>query len=241
LAARAWTVGAPLVACFIFALLWGRSLGWMLLAVAAISLVAAVVAAVHHAEVIALRVGEPFGTLVLALAVTIIEVSLIVSLMLSGGTATTALARDTVFATVMIVCNGVVGLCLLLGALRHRTLAFRVEGVSPSLSVLATLAILTLVVPTYTSSTAGPTFTTAQLVFAGVVSLTLYGMFVFVQTVRHRDYFLPVGAETNEAPAAPPSTSVALMSLGLLSFSLPSLCVCRWNWACRPRRPRCWR
>ena len=109
LAARAWTIGAPLVACFIFALVRGRSLGWMLLAVAAISLVAAVVAAVHHAEVIALRVGEPFGTLVLALAVTIMEVSLIVSLMLSGSTATTALARDTVLATVMIVCNGVVG------------------------------------------------------------------------------------------------------------------------------------
>lgn len=208
----------PLVACGLLALVWGRELEWIVLTVVAITLVAIVIVAVHHAEVIALRVGEPFGTLVLALAVTIIEVSLIVSLMLSGGAA--ALARDTVFATVMIVCNGVVGLCLLMGALRHRVLVFRIEGVSPSLSVLATLAILTLVLPTYTSSTTGPSFTTAQLVFAGVVSLALYGIFIFVQTVRHRDYFLPVGAESENAHAVPPSRSVAVSSLGLLSLSL---------------------
>ena len=184
---------------------------------------AAVLVAVHHAEVIALRVGEPFGTLVLALAVTIIEVSLIVSLMLSGGATASTLARDTVFATVMIVCNGVVGLCLLMGALRHRVLTFRVEGTSPALSVLVTLTILTLVLPSFTSSTPGPTLSSVQLAFVGVVSLTLYGVFVFVQTVRHRDYFLPLGVESDDLHAAPPSASVAFTSLALLFICLAAV------------------
>lgn len=209
-----------MAACAVLVAVWGRPLEWIVVPLVALVLIAAVLVAVHHAEVIALRVGEPLGTLVLALAVTVIEVSLIVSLMLSGGAGTITLARDTVFATVMIICNGFVGLCLLLGALRHHVLAFRVEGVNPSLSVLATLATLTLVLPTYTSSTPGPTFSTAQLVFAGVVSLTLCAVFVFVQTVRHRDYFLPVGVESEDAHATPPPASVALTSLTLLVFSL---------------------
>ena len=173
----------------------------------AAALIASVLVAVHHAEVIAHRVGEPFGTLVLALAVTVIEVSLIVSMMLSTGAAASALARDTVFATVMIICNGVVGLCLLVGSLRHHVLAFRVEGTTPSLAVLATLTTLTLVLPTLTTSTAGPTFSSAQLVFAGVVSLVLYGVFVFVQTARHRDFFLPEGVESEERTRLRPRRS----------------------------------
>jgi Ca2+:H+ antiporter len=191
----------------------------LLLPVAA-ALVAAVLAAVHNAEVVALRVGEPFGTLVLALAVTVIEVALIVSLVVSGGTATTTLARDTVFATVMIVCNGVVGLCLLVGSIRHHVVAFRVEGASSALSVLAALTVTTLVLPTFTTSTAGPTFSPAQLGFAAVVSLVLYAVFVFVQTVRHRDYFLPVGVDAESGHVTPPSGAVALTSFGLLIVSL---------------------
>ena len=123
-----WSLVLPLVACAVLAAAWGRPLGWALLTLVATTLIAAVFVAVHHAEVVAHRVGEPFGTLILALAVTVIEVALIVSIMLSGGTAANALARDTVFATVMIVCNGVVGLCLLMGALRHHVLVFRVAG-----------------------------------------------------------------------------------------------------------------
>jgi Ca2+:H+ antiporter len=157
---------------------------------------------------------------VLALAVTIIEVSLIVALMLSGGEAASALARDTVFATVMIICNGVVGLCLLLGALRHRVLAFRVEGTTPALAVLSTLATLTLVLPTFTSSTPGPTLSSSQLVFVGVVSLTLYSVFVFVQTVRHREYFLPVEVEGEDQHPQQPTIATALMSLMLLFLCL---------------------
>jgi Ca2+:H+ antiporter len=157
----------------------------------------------------------------LAVAVTVIEVALIVSLMLAGGEGAVALARDTVFAAIMIVCNGVVGLCVLVGGLRHRVLAFRVEGTSPALAVLVALATLTLVLPTFTTSTPGPTFSSAQLVFAGAVSLALYGAFVFVQTVRHRDYFLPeVVAGDEQAHAAPPSAAVAWASLALLLLCL---------------------
>jgi Ca2+:H+ antiporter len=218
--ASALSVAVPLASCGVLAAVWGRPLGWMLLVTVVVALIAAVLVAVHHAEVIALRVGEPFGTLVLALAVTIIEVSLIISLMLSGGAGVSTLARDTVYATVMIVCNGTVGLCLLMGALRHRVLHFRVEGTSPALSVLATLTILTLVLPSFTSTTPGPTLSQAQLVFVGLVSLTLYGVFVFVQTVRHRSYFLPVAVDSEDLAVAAPPASVALMSLVLLCLCL---------------------
>jgi Ca2+:H+ antiporter len=215
-----WTVVVPVAACVILALSSGSSPGWLLLLCAGAALLASVLAAVHHAEVIAHRVGEPFGTLVLALAVTVIEVSLIVSMMHSTGPSASTLARDTVFATVMIICNGVVGLCLLAGSLRHHVLAFRVEGTTPALSVLATLTTLTLVLPTLTTSTAGPTFSSPQLIFAGVVSLVLYAVFIFVQTARHRDFFLPEGGESQDAHAAPPTSAVAWLSLSLL---LPSL------------------
>ncbi len=216
-----WALAVPLAACAALAAVWGRSLEWYALFFIGGALVGAVMVAVHHAEVIALRVGEPFGTLVLALAVTVIETSLIVALMLTGGEAASALARDTVFATVMIICNGVVGLCLLLGAMRHRVLEFQVEGTRPALSVLATLATSTLVLPAFTLSTPGPTLSQSQLVFAGAVSLTLYGVFVFVQTVRHREYFLPAGHESDEADhGPPPSDFVASMSFGLLLVSL---------------------
>jgi Ca2+:H+ antiporter len=184
------------------------------------ALIAAVFAAVYHAEVVAHRIGEPFGTLVLAVAVTVIEVALIVSVMIAGGADKAGLARDTVFAAVMIVCNGIVGLCLLLGGVRHHVQGFQVEGANAALAVLAALTILTLIVPNVTTSGAGPTFSTAQLVFAGTISLVLYGSFVFVQTVRHRDYFLPLEGGGEETHAAPPSRTMALVSAGLLLVTL---------------------
>jgi len=216
----AWSVAIPVAACAMLGLVWASSPGWILLSFVLAGLIAAVLVAVHHAEIIALRVGEPFGTLVLALAVTVIEGSLIVSMMMSGGAATSALARDTVYATVMIICNGVVGLCFLVGSLKHHVLGFRVEGTSPPLAVLATLAIVTLVLPGFTSSTQGPTFSSSQLAFAGAASLILYAVFVFVQTVRHRDYFLPADGVAEDAHAPPPSTPVALASFALLVVCL---------------------
>jgi Ca2+:H+ antiporter len=185
----------------------------------AFALITTVFAAVYHAEVVAHRVGEPFGTLVLALAVTIIEVALIVSMMITGGTDTAGLARDTVFAAVMIVCNGIIGLCLLVGAVRHREQSFQFQGAQAALSVLVAMTTLTLILPNVTSNAAGATFSSSQLVFAAIVSLILYGSFLFVQTVRHRDYFLPaVGGEG--AHALPPTNSIAIVSLGLLLVSL---------------------
>lgn len=219
LVAAAWKAGVPLAGCALLAATWARPPGWLLASLVALALVTVVIVAVHHAEVVALRVGEPFGTLVLALAVTVIESALILSIMLGGGPDTGALARDTVFATVMIVCNGVVGLCLLAGAVRHHVLAFRVEGTNQALSVLAALVTLTLVLPSFTTTVQGPAYSAGQLAFAGAASLALYAVFAFVQTVRHRDYFLPVGAQ-GDGHAAPPAARVAWASFGLLLFSL---------------------
>lgn len=215
-----WSWLLPLVAGATLAAAWGATPGTAVLAWVAAVLIAAVLVAVHHAEVVAHRVGEPLGTLVLALAVTIIEVALILSMMLSGGEDVGVLARDTVYAAVMIVCNGVVGLCLLVGGIRHRVLTFRIDGTGPALSVLTALATLTLVLPAFTTSTPGPTFSTSQLVFAGVASLVLYGVFVFVQTVRHREYFLPPEGMEEETQASPPPAITAIASALLLLVSL---------------------
>lgn len=216
----AWSVAIPLAAFALLLTIWGKPLGWFALLLVGGGLIAAVLVAVFHAEVVAHRVGEPLGTLVLALAVTIIEVSLIVSMMFSGGDETAALARDTVFATVMIICNGVIGLCLLAGAIRHRVVGFRVQGTAPALSVLAALTVLTLVLPEFTTSTPGPTYSPAQLAFAGLMSLVLYAVFVFVQTVRHREFFLPLESGATEEEASTPSTAGAWLSLFLLTIAL---------------------
>lgn len=208
-----------MLAWVVLALAWGLGASGPVAAAAGILLIATVFAAVYHAEVVAHRVGEPFGTLLLAVAVTVIEVALIVSMMI-GTPANAALARDTVFAAVMIVCNGIVGLCLLTGGARHREQGFQVEGASAALAVLAALTVLSLIVPNVTTTTPGPDFSTSQLIFAGAASLVLYGSFVFVQTVRHRDYFLPVDTGSTEEHAPPPSTRRALVSLALLVVSL---------------------
>jgi len=214
-----WSIALPVVACVALAAIWGRSLGWILLALAGCGLVTAVVVGVHHAEVVALRVGEPFGTLILALAVTVIELGLIGSIMVSGAPGSAALARDTLFATVMIACNGVVGGCLVVGTRKHHVLPFRAEGAGHALATLAPLVTLTLILPNFTVTTPGPTYAPAQLAFAGASSLILYGVFVFAQTVRHRDYFLPERPDADEQHSPPPSR-VAMASLGLLMLSL---------------------
>lgn len=216
----AWSLLIPALAAALLAVPLSALPDWAGLSLVSISLIGAVLVAVFHAEVVAHRIGEPFGTLVLALAVTVIEVSLIVSMMLTGDPAASALARDTVFATVMIICNGVIGLCLLAGALKHRIIAFRVEGTSSALSVLTALTTLTLVLPEFTTSTAGPTYAPPQLVFAGLMSLVLYGVFVFVQTIRHREFFLPIETGGDEEHPAEISTAGAWLSFALLALSL---------------------
>jgi Ca2+:H+ antiporter len=219
-----WTVLVPILAAVLLALTWGRKPGVVIQILAGIALAAAVLAAVHHAEVVAHRVGEPFGSLVLAVAVTVIEVGLIVTLMIGGGPGSESLARDTVFAAVMITCNGIVGIALLIGAVRYHMTIFNAEGSGAALATVTTLATLSLVLPTFTTSHPGPEFTAAQLTFAAIASLILYGVFVITQTFRHRDFFLPMtsSGEVVEAEdhADPPSTQRALASLGLLLIAL---------------------
>jgi Ca2+:H+ antiporter len=220
-ARTAWTAAVPVLAALLLAATWGSKPATVVLVVVGLFLAAAVLAAVHHAEVVAHRVGEPFGSLVLAVAVTVIEVALIVTLMISGnGDDVSTLARDTVFAAAMITCNGILGMAVLVGALRRRFAEFNAEGTATALATVATLATLTLVLPRFTTSEPGPEFSSAQLAFAGVASIALYGLFVVVQTVRHRDYFLPVEESGVEEHAAPPSDREALVSLGLLVVAL---------------------
>src|SRR3954451_15471696 len=208
-----WTIAIPPLAVVVLAVTWGHKPPGVVLALVGAFLAGAVLAAVHHAEVVAHGVGEPFGSLVLAVAVTVIEVALIVTLMVSGGAETATLARDTVFAAVMITCNGIVGTSLLVGTLRTRFAEFNAEGTATALATVATLATLTLVLPTFTTSRPGPEFSGAQLAFAAVASLALYGLFVFIETVRDVGYFVAEGPEEH---AAPPSKRDALLSLGLL-------------------------
>jgi len=205
-----WTLVVPGIAILALAATWGRKPGDVVLALVAAFLVGAVLASVHHAEVVAHRVGEPLGSLVLAVAVTVIEVGLIVALMASGGSETDTLARDTVFAAAMITCNGVVGLCLVVSTLRRRTATFNAEGTATAFATVVTLATLCLVLPTFTTSRSEATFSPGQLTFAAVASLALYGLFVVVQTVRHRDYFLPENAVHEDDHADPPSDREAL-------------------------------
>jgi Ca2+:H+ antiporter len=206
----------------VLAAVWGSHPATAVVIAIDLFLVAAVLAAVHHAEVIAARVGEPFGSLVLAVAVTVIEVGLIVTLMVSGGDETETLARDTVFAAVMITCNGIIGLSILTAALRHRLAVFNAEGSATAFATVVTLATLCLVLPTFTTSRGGPEFSGSQLAFAAVASIALYLLFLVVQTVRHRGFF--VGDEAEHDAVAehgpPPSRSAALRSLGLLLVSL---------------------
>jgi Ca2+:H+ antiporter len=213
-----WAWAWPLLAWVILAAVALGGVGNVLAAAAATGLVLTVFAAVYHAEVVAHRVGEPFGTLVLAVAVTVIEVALVISVMIGSAGDKSGLARDTVFAAVMIICNGLVGLCLVVGGARHYEQGFQALGASAALAVLATLVTLTLVLPNFTMDP-GPLYSTPQLIFAGIVSLVLYGAFVFVQTVRHRGYFL-TDFEEDEAHGAPPSVSAALVSFVLLLVSL---------------------
>jgi Ca2+:H+ antiporter len=197
--------------------------GFVFAAVLLVILFGTVFAAVHHAEVIAHRIGEPFGTLLLTLAVTIIEVALIATIML-GDKEVPALARDTVFAVVMIVCNGLVGICIFIGGLRYREQDFQVTGANLYLSVLFVLAAITLVLPNYTLTTPGPSYSAAQLGFVSVVTILLYGVFLYTQTIRHSDYFVGDAAHhaNDDAPVSGRTLglSAALLLVSLLAVVL---------------------
>lgn len=194
-----WTIVIPIIAWLAY---FGISLGLegaLFPTLLALLLVGSVLAAVHHAEVVAHRVGEPFGTFLLALAITIIEVALIVSLMLTdGGVGTAALARDTVLAAVMLILTGIVGICLLVGGARYKEQTFSLQGVSAALVTLTAILVFTLILPNFTTSRPGPEYSPVQLGFIAIICLILYIAFILFQSIGHRAFFLPPDADGNE-------------------------------------------
>jgi Ca2+:H+ antiporter len=224
----AWTWIVPLVASGLLGLKFAHILpadAAYVLILAGLLLGGTVFAAVHHAEVLALKLGEPFGSILLAVAVTVIEAALIVSIMLAGAAGADVVARDTVFAAVMIVLNGVVGFCLVLGAGRHFEQTFQLQGASSLLAVLGTLATLALILPNFTETATGGSYSILQLEGIGLMSLVLWAVFVFVQTIMHRDYFLdaPDDATPVEIPHEVPGAATALLSLAFLIVSLAAV------------------
>ncbi|HOA88938.1 MAG TPA: ionic transporter y4hA [Propioniciclava tarda] len=218
-----WHTLLPPLALIALALTWGSSPAGVLAALIGVLLAGSVLAGVHHAEVIAARVGDPFGSIILAIAVTIIEVGLIVMTM-SGPKAQPTLARDTVFAAVMITLNLIVGVSLLVNAGRSGEARFRSKGSGGMLAAVMTLATVTMVLPNFTANP-GPTYTPAQLGFAAVASLALYVLFVLTQTKSHRDYFLPVDSNGQQVDAGDdhghrPTDRETLVSVGMLVASL---------------------
>lgn len=217
-----WTIVMPVVAWLGY---FGISLGlhgWIFHVILSLLLIGSVLAAVHHAEVVAYRVGEPFGTLLLALAITVIEVALIVALMLADdGVATTTLARDTVLAAVMIILTGIIGICLLVGSAKFKEQTFSIQGVSAALITLTAILVFTLILPNYTTSRSTSEYSPVQLVVVAIVCLVLYIVFILVQAIRHRAFFLPPNADGNEDVfAEPPTVKVTLISALLLVLCL---------------------
>jgi len=193
------------------------------IALMGIALLGAVLSAVHHSEVIAHKTGEPYGTLVLAISITVIEVSLIIAIMFDGHDGSEFIARDSVFATVMIVVSGVIGLCIFVGGFKNHFVSFHNEGTNSALAVLTALATFVLVMPMVTVSAPGPDFTQSQLATAGIASFVLYAAFVFFQTVSHRDYFLPKADDKKtdvDIHAKKPSNLKTLVSVFFLLISL---------------------
>lgn len=186
---KQWTSIIPALAWLLFFSGFIQQ-GSIFQAVASLLLILSVMAAVHHSEVIAHRVGEPFGTIILAVAITVIEVSIIISLMLSGGAEAASLARDTIFSATMLILNGIVGACLFIGGLKHHEQTFSKDSVIIALVSLISIVVFTLVFPTFSSSIRGPYYSTPQLIFVSIACLVIYACFLFAQTSRHRDYFL---------------------------------------------------
>lgn len=215
-----WTLIAPVAAIGVYVALHGST---ALLAGVALgtALLAGVMAAVHHAEVVATRVGEPFGAIILALAVTVIELGLIVSILL-GDQPQPTLVRDTIHAVVVLVLHGLAGLCIVVGAIKHHEVLFRTQGAQAYLTVLMPMVAVTLVLPNFTSSAPGPYYSAWQLGFVSVVCLALYFAFTFVQTIRHREHFTPMReaeAET-ESEGPRPASRIALIALAMLAVAL---------------------
>lgn len=212
-----WTIIIPVLAWLLFFSGAIDNNGFFQ-ATAGVLLILSVMSAVHHSEIIAYKVGEPYGTIILAVAVTIIEVSIIISLMLSGGEESAALARDTVFSATMLILNGIVGLCLFIGGLKFKEQNFSRESVTIALVSLVSIIVLTLIFPSYTTSVSGPYYSASQLIFVSITCLITYAVFLFAQTKRHREYF--VAEEDDATHPVEISNKVFMTSLVFLLISL---------------------
>ncbi len=217
-----WTTSIPLLACILyFSGFLDDNLVFQ--GIAGVLLIFSVMSAVHHSEIIAHRVGEPYGTIILAVSITIIEVAIIVSLMISGGDEYASFARDTVYAAVMLILNGIVGLSLFIGGQKFHTQTFSPHSIRIALVALISIVAFTMILPTFTKSEAGPYYTEAQLIFACIACIAIYVSFISAQTGKHREYFIIETEGTqeteNEKHAAVPNSSLAI-SLVFLLISL---------------------
>lgn len=214
-----WTTSIPLLACILyFSGLLDNNLVFQI--IAGILLIFCVMSAVHHSEIIAHRVGEPYGTIILAVSITIIEVAIIVSLMTTGGADYAAFARDTAYAAVMLILNGIVGLSLFIGGRKFHTQTFSPHSVKIALISLVSIIAFTMILPTFTNSHAGPYYTETQLLFEIFACLAIYTAFIAAQTVRHREYFISDDTKDSTEHENPVSNLSLIISLVFLLISL---------------------
>ncbi|WP_124641257.1 MULTISPECIES: calcium:proton antiporter [Amniculibacterium] len=214
-----WTTSIPILASILY-LSGLLDNNIIFQTIAGILLLLCVMSAVHHSEIIAHRVGEPYGTIILAVSVTIIEVSIIISLMATGGSEYASFARDTVYAAVMIILNGIVGICLFIGGRKFHTQTFSPHSVKIALVSLVSIVAFTLILPTFTKSHAGPYYTKAQLLFEFFACIVIYIAFISAQTVRHREYFITEENETSEEIQHSVNDQSMVISLIFLLISL---------------------
>lgn len=214
-----WTTSIPLLACILYFSV-NLDNNFLYQAIAGILLIFCVMSAVHHSEIIAHRVGEPYGTIILAVSITIIEVAIIISLMTTGGEEYAAFARDTVYAAVMLILNGIVGLCLFIGGRKFHTQTFSPHSIKIALVSLVSIVAFTMILPTFTRSHFGPYYTETQLLFEIFACLAIYTAFISAQTIRHREYFISEETQTNEVIKNPVTMSALIISLVFLLISL---------------------
>jgi Ca2+:H+ antiporter len=219
-----WTYLVPILAaaCYAIAHFFHLDSGLFYI-VMGLALVGSVLAAVSHAEVIALQIGEPLGSVVLAVSVTIIEVAMIVSLTFSKMPAEIFLPRDTVFAAVMIILNAMVGLSILIGSIKFREQQFTLQGVSSSLTILVAISMLTLILPNYTKAVPGPSYSTGQLIFVAVVTLLLYGTFLVTQNFTYKEHFLDAHQPQEENETEKPGPKITWYSFFTLLVCLATV------------------
>ena len=214
-----WTSFVPLLACILYLSgLLDNNLAYQV--VAGVLLILCVMSAVHHSEIVAHRMGEPFGTIILAVSITIIEVAIIISLMTTGGKEYAAFARDTVYAAVMLILNGIVGLSLFIGGRKFHTQTFSPHSVKIALVSLVSIVAFTMIIPTFTNSQTGPYYSERQLLFEIFACLVIYAAFISAQTTRHKEYFVVDDSENTEIKVHPISNISLTISIVFLLISL---------------------